>query len=333
MSFNKPAGLEYENVYPYSIAVHRYANTIGVNYDVLQYGGDAAFQIFNNFADSSIDTAARQIYAFVRHANAGSRNYEAVDMMMYILAVTDIYTRIVWLMRIARIIQTYIGRNRLMGDAMLTALELQPKEVRNIYPELVFQINLLIKRVTAFAIPKDMSILDRKAWLNANVFKDYDTEKCCYHLFNPVQAYTFSDVEAALISKEFPSYVIGTTKVSLTDTIDKIFDDINELMDLSDVGIMSGDILKAYGSDGIYKMDDFVNGDRIEPVHDEDILMQISNARYFPVTLKQGANAFSIRQLASDGVALGHLYQASENLKIATKYDTLNGIIPCFERL
>lgn len=66
-------------------------------------------------------------------------------------------------MRIARIIQTYIGRNRMMGDAMLKALQLNPVECRNWYPQLVYHINLLIKRVTAFAIPKDMSILDRKA--------------------------------------------------------------------------------------------------------------------------------------------------------------------------
>lgn len=169
--------------------------------------------------------------------------------------------------------------------------------------------------------------------MNGNIFKDYDTEKCSYHIFQPRQSFHFSDVEAALISRGFPVRVVGDdTTVALRDTVDQIFDDINQLMDLSDVGIMSGDILKAYGTDGIYKMEDYTNGDRIEPIHDEDILMQISNARYFPAPIKdENANCFSIRQLARDGTAIAHLYQARENLGFGLPMDSLVHVLPCME--
>lgn len=40
---------------------------------------------------SAANIAAKNIYAYVRYANSGARNYEAVDLMMYLMACDSAY--------------------------------------------------------------------------------------------------------------------------------------------------------------------------------------------------------------------------------------------------
>lgn len=40
---------------------------------------------------SAINIAAKNTFAVVRYENSGATNYEAVDMMMYLIAVIDAY--------------------------------------------------------------------------------------------------------------------------------------------------------------------------------------------------------------------------------------------------
>lgn len=43
---------------------------------------------------SAVNVAGRSIYSWVRHQNSGHSNYEAVDLLDYILAMDSIYTEI-----------------------------------------------------------------------------------------------------------------------------------------------------------------------------------------------------------------------------------------------
>lgn len=61
---------------------------------------------------SGLSIATRALYTYVRDKNAGARNYEAPDLMMYILAMDQIYLMYHEARRIYQAINTYITSNR-----------------------------------------------------------------------------------------------------------------------------------------------------------------------------------------------------------------------------
>lgn len=66
---------------------------------------------------------------------------------------------------------------------------------------------------------------------------------------------------------------------------------LNALLTNPDAGLISGDILKAYGSNGVLQVNPLASDYSLTPVHDMDILMQIRNASYIPIVMNSGSTA------------------------------------------
>lgn len=171
LSFNFPAGLVAQpktrfstNTNPvsnYAIAVHYYAPTIGRTLDVEVDSTTLEVTTSRTF-NSSINVAARQLYAYIRHANAGNKNYEAVDLMMYILSIVEVYEFVAMGMRLYGAINTYKSRNRLFGDQLIRSLGFIPDNVRSNMPQLLFNINQAVKKLASFCLPGNLTIINRR---------------------------------------------------------------------------------------------------------------------------------------------------------------------------
>lgn len=87
--------------------------------------------------------------------------------------------------------------------------------------------------------------------------------------------------------------------ITLTEIIANGNRMLNALISSEDIGIMSGDILKAYGSENMMKVSSIGEDFRIEPVYSKEVLTQINSATLLgpvldPVSLniKQTSNGF-----------------------------------------
>lgn len=103
---------------------------------------------------SGINMAAVQLYTFVRHANSGARNYEAADLMMYILAMRDIYAEYFELKRVIGLAMSYTYTNKNLPDLLIQACGVDPIDLRRNLAQYRGRLNVLAEKINSWAVPK-----------------------------------------------------------------------------------------------------------------------------------------------------------------------------------
>jgi hypothetical protein len=139
----------------------------------------------------------------------------------------------------------------------------------------------------------------------SNVYKDEDVSKSQFYVYTPAGVYKWAPTISAggsglsvenVAAKEDSSGRINAldatnnTYVNITATGNRL---INALLGNEDIGIMSGDILKAYGAENLWRLETIPEGYAVIPVFSEEVLSQIHNtefASYMPTT-KEGDTA------------------------------------------
>lgn len=243
-----------------------------------------------NDANSIANIAARKIYAFVRHENSGHTNYDAPDLMLYILAMDNLYSFYNWITRLYGTIRLYSGVNRYLSDYLLQAMGANVEDIRKHGHDLYFNLLDWAARLKTFHIPSTMSYLTRHAWLYSQVFKDSPDPKSQLYVFNPSHLYYWAENAGAWSLKPIAikpsvitSYLTYDNIVQLMETM------ISGVARSEDFNIMSGDILKAYGNN-TFTISPVDISYILEPTYNNSVLMQIHNLRvmdkYVPGDIK-----------------------------------------------
>lgn len=233
---------------------------------------------------SPINVASQAMYSFIRHANSGSKNYDSPDLMMYCLAMSDIYSALNWAIRAYGCAQLYNQKNRFMPREVLLANKVDPDSLINNLANYRLRLNVLINKVASLAVPGNMTVFNRKAFLYQNLYCESTDIKDQLYQFTPDAFYQFSlDEEVRGYLKCVDIDTLAGREQFANDpfTWDEVLNVIQNLMqavwDQEDFGIMSGDILRAYG-DNIIKLAS-VNEDYMTlPVYDITVLTQMKNA-------------------------------------------------------
>lgn len=250
------------------ICVFNYANSAGASY------GSA----------SPLNVAARAVYSYIRHANSGHTNYESPDLMCYLDGVGELYTAIAFLEKVYGAAQYWSQTNRYFGDTFIRALGFDPDNVRDNLSDLRAGINLLVVKINALAAPKVFSMYERRFFLASTVLKDQDIAKAQLYTFRPYYIRVFSGTHASTGSCLVPIDVpwkAGTCTVSTA--LDFINSIIDEYMAEEDIGIMNGDIMKAFGNGergGLHLLATIPDNAIINPVYSEEMMLQIHNLKY-----------------------------------------------------
>lgn len=223
----------------------------------------------------AINVASQKIYAWVRHANSGSRNYDASDLMMYLMNAANVYARYVELMRAYSYAYTYNTRNRYLPDAILTGLGFFPNSLQENLAQCRLDIEYIRAKLVSFAVPKTMPLFQRAMWMNEFVYMDCVGEKAMYYAFVPDVLYNYSGFTAEtgseLIAKPRPKLVnFHEYATQLSMEIDAILKD-------EDVGIYSGDIQKAYTDSELFQFPAIPLEFNSTPIYNADVAMAIQN--------------------------------------------------------
>lgn len=224
-------------------------------------------------ANSPINVAATTEYAFVRHVNSGSRNYDAVDLMQYNLAVANVYALLGFLMRAYGIARTFSGVNRYIPETLLHAMRIKdPNEMLKSLVTVEYQINMLIQKMATLAVPNTMPYFSRMASLYQTIYAESESALSQMYLIIPDGYHRWDtatgDMEYTTIPEAGLSWNEWVTTVS--SLVDEIFRS-------EDCGIISGDILHAYGNN-IIQIAPMAADYQTPIVHDTVMLNQIKNA-------------------------------------------------------
>lgn len=162
---------------------------------------------------SPINVAANATYAFVRHANAGHSNYDAPDLMLYIMAMSQVYSYICYLQRAYGVATLYAQTNRYLPDALLTAMGCNPGAIRSGLSDFRYGINVLINKAASFAVPAEMTVFNRQAFLYSNIYTEGTSIKDQLYMYNPNGFWQYSwdtaTQKGKLTLKSMPSYLLN----------------------------------------------------------------------------------------------------------------------------
>nr|DAF11112.1 MAG TPA: capsid [Picobirnaviridae sp.] len=254
---------------------------------------------------SPVSLAGRKLYYFVRHANSGHVNYDAPDLTNYIVAADSAFFMFSYFRRALGMLNTFSPLNRYYAQYAMESAGFDYDDLFHNAAELNFFLNQMAAKMRSLVLPKSIAYYQRHSALSDNIYADADDARAQTYQFVPAGWYVWTEPTAGDVTNRklwhlrfHPNPGITATRsgrsgenesryaqrpdrgklLTLAD-MREIMDEILEPLLLSeDFNIMSGDILKAFGSDVIVGVSEVPVGYTITPVYDEDALDQIRNA-------------------------------------------------------
>lgn len=230
-------------------------------------------------ADSTINVAANRMYSFVRHANSGHANYESSDLMLYILAMDSLYSLHAMGVRAYGIARYYQMLNRYVPDELLNACGFDHDIIYNLADFRLF-LNSTALKLSALAVPAEFDYFKRHVWLSSGVYTDSPYEKSQLYVFTPRALWKFDNTASelgGLLKVENIRTEADHTPVTFARYQQLVNSFGAQLFADEDTNIMSGDILKAYGNEGVIRIGLIPEDYQVVPEFNYEVLSQIQN--------------------------------------------------------
>lgn len=244
--------------------------------------------------DSALNLASRQLYTYVRHVNSGSANYDPNDLLMYVASMSSVYAMINFLQRLYGITGLYAQRNRYLPKYLVNAQGVNYESIASNLADFRYRLNLLINKASSFAVPANVTYFKRQAFNFANVYTEGESIKDQMYLQTPARMFKFSlDGDGAgqmdcVVTPMYSHYLQNPTPLATIDDLFNFADSLIEpLLSSEDFGIMNGDILKAYGREGILSLTSVNEEYVVVPKFDLAFLEQIKNATVLSWTARR----------------------------------------------
>lgn len=229
--------------------------------------------------DSAYNVSMQNAYSFIRHANSGSRNYEFQDLGLYYTSMDSAYTFLASMIRIYGLLRLYSVRNRYLPLGLLTALGISQPAFNNLIgdlPNFREYINTFTLKLMSLAVPRDIKFFNRHQFMFGGVYKDEDSDLASLYVFKPRNLYIYEVGTEGGFCRSIDLPDTTWNNISSIRTFGDVI--LSHLRSQEDIGIISGDILKAYGSEGLWKGSEIDPLYTVIPVYNPQILEQIHNA-------------------------------------------------------
>lgn len=233
-----------------------------------------------------INTASNNIYSFVRHANSGHSNYDAPDLMLYLLGVGELLRYHAHLVRMYGILNTYSQVNRYLPVAVFDAMGVDFYDLQKNMADFHYFINAFAVKIGSLCVPASMPYYRWQIEMMSHVYQDQPSEKSqlfihvpdCFYKYNPTatkKGGSLDPIAFSTFSRVIPSNRDKYLKYA--DLVSLGLDLVNQIVPDEDMNIMSGDIRKAFGADGLWKTFQISAEYSLLPEYDPNVLNMINN--------------------------------------------------------
>lgn len=287
LPFNVPSGLDQipvklgqKNTYDSATELYAYQGSLRspaiMTFDILPtLGGES-----DQKETSAPNLAAQQIYTLIRRANSGYVKYDKTDVMMVILAMDNAYMLYEILLRGYKIASSYNTMNRYQPAKLTQALGLNHELIINNLADYRAMLNSFAYQLGSINIPDQFDFIKRHSWLFSNVYKDAPSNRANMVAFKHSYLYQWTEGASA---DDVPYLKPIDVRPILKDatTINQLQDLINSFMNpilgSQDIGVISGDMAKAFGDGGMIKIQMVAENEWIAPVYNKEVMTQIEN--------------------------------------------------------
>lgn len=230
-------------------------------------------------AGDAVNVAANSVYQNVRAHISGSRNYDAVDMMVYLGAMDSIYCFVTWLTRLYSTVFTYHQANRYLSRALIESQNVDYDDLTTNLAQFRAGINLRIAKIKSLYLPALLPIFKRHSWLFSSYYIEGQSEKDQIYFHVPAGAHHFkydADGAGMLEAYDFVHLSQPFTVQSIFNTLDSL---INPVYQDEDFNKISGDFLKTYEGN-VFTVTEIPDISTVQLYYSEEVLLQFKNAKY-----------------------------------------------------
>jgi len=259
-------------------------------------------------ASSALNVAAARIYTNVRKGNSGATNYEAPDLMLYLLAMDNAYILWSWLVRLYGVLSVYSSRNAYVPQGLLRCMNVSTDIIKDAC-QLRTLINQMRAKLSTLSVPAGMSYFTRHAWLFQNVWLDANDQKAQIYIYNPECIYKWVEqtelgTPAYLEPINMRDFSQPYTLSGIQNLIDTV---LNPLFYSQDFAVMSGDIRKAIGEENCINVPSIQEDYVIVPVYNSEVLTQIENSNWLGYKVPFGISILNSWRITQEITGSGGL--------------------------
>lgn len=231
--------------------------------------------------------AANAMYVYIRHMNSGAKNYDAPDLMNYVLAMDEVFSAINFAQRLYGTLGMYSVYNRYTPDALITTQGIDAKDLRENMVQFRYRLNTIIKQAATLVVPNSFPIFLRHAFLFQNYYIEGDDMKDQIYFYTPVNFRKFNIPEEGgpgelvydtIKPTGTPAFRLDpNNQITGGQLLDYIQDMVSRIYLDEDFGIMAGDILKAYGEGGVVRLSELPDSYVCTLNPNNEVLLQMKN--------------------------------------------------------
>ena len=284
--FSYPSGVEFD---PMTHQDNGLGDTCESTPSANSFPGICTFRLMptigkcNDYTDGA-NAAMQQLFTIVRSATTGSMKYDGADLMMAILAMDSAYMLYNEICRAYRVYSVYDPMNRYQPNGILTALGYAPSLEKD-RGNMAALLDLFAYRIASIPIPDQFDYIKRHAWLYANVYTDAPNSKAQFYAYVPDGYYVWTEgtgdtpTHLRYVSREDLFGIAYGHTVSTIEQIQHAMDTImNPIIGSADIGLMSGDLKRAFGDNNLIKIAPVSTLDAWTPAYSEEVLLQMMNS-------------------------------------------------------
>lgn len=244
---------------------------------------------FTDDPNDAINIASRNIYTYIRHANSGSSNYDAPDLMIYLMAMDSIYSTLAYVKRVYGIANVYSYTNRYLPQSLIQANHIDFADLLANLSDYRGQINTLVVKAGSLCVPDTMPIFKRHTWLFSGLYYDTPADDKAQIYMHVPHGYWKAEYNQSAAPGMYLQYHpwwsqfagASAPRTNYTITLGRVLSVLRDMLDAvlssESFNIMSGDILKAYTEGSIVKLEQIPESYTVVPTYSEEVLDQFQN--------------------------------------------------------
>lgn len=226
------------------------------------------------------------LYKQIRAANSGARNYTSLLLQKYIFNLRSLYAIYYTFKKIVSLANNYdvldSSKPNLFIETAVgvygsgTTDTITPVILGELADLRTFGENLNSRLIHLF--PCKCSLLERTEWLFSNVFADSNDAKADFHQIAPLGGWIPYIDDSDVISVVSIDRHTIKTNGALSTFRTAVNTIIDALQGISDIEVLTGDLLKAFGTSLSFPQHDWSYRMPLQITFDEDVLSQIQNS-------------------------------------------------------
>lgn len=257
----------------------------------------------NAYAQSdAVQTAMFSLYSVLRSKQTSYSTFSPEDYMMYLLAINEVYIMYSQLARAYGLMNTINAESLYQPKKLIEALGFNYADLVRNRRDIPNVLDSIAAQLAPYHVPDVLPYMQREFWLPSGVYSDSATSKHQLYAFKPTIYRTWDDMFATGSKLQAHPYkwvdADGNIDPEATYTLNEYQELVNSvincLIQSEDVGVLSSNVLLAYGAENLYTLGAFDPNYAILPTTDYTVLAQIENAKI--VGPAETMSSFDIQQ-------------------------------------